>query len=52
VSIEPLQILFGSLPARAQALVFEWARMHLDELKENWKRARDHKPLLKIEPLE
>jgi hypothetical protein len=51
VDIESLEVLAGELPPRARRLVVEWARAHLDELRENWARARRHEPLEPIEPL-
>jgi hypothetical protein len=39
------------LPAKATALVIEWAALHQDELLAQWEHARNHQPLEKIEPL-
>lgn len=44
-------VLAGSLPARGLRLVQEWAHLHEDELLANWARARQHEPLVAIEPL-
>jgi hypothetical protein len=44
-------VIAGSLPARAQRLVSEWARLHQDELAENWERARNEERLRSIDPL-
>ena len=52
VSIESFELLVGSLPRRAQKLLLEWARMHQDELREDWRRARVQESLLPIDPLE
>jgi hypothetical protein len=49
--IESLDLIAGGLPRRVRRLVIVWARAHEDELKENWRRARDHLPLNPIEPL-
>jgi Domain of unknown function (DUF4160) len=51
VDIESCVVIAGGLPPRARRLVAEWARMHQVELRENWKRARNHQPLAPIEPL-
>ena len=51
VDINSLAVFAGHLPPRALGLVVEWATQHQDELLGNWKRARDQKPLIKIEPL-
>lgn len=51
IAIESLEVLHGELPTRARRLVEEWALLHRDELRENWSRARQHRPLLPIDPL-
>lgn len=51
-SIETLEILRGSIPRRARALVLEWAMEHRQELKRNWYKARQGKPLDPVEPLD
>lgn len=51
IDIESLDVIAGDLPLRARRLVIEWAREHVAELRENWGRARDHQPLMSIEPL-
>jgi len=50
--IETLEIIEGSLPKRAKALVIEWAIEHRQDLLNDWKLAEQHQPLNKIEPLE
>ena len=42
----------GRFPRRAMSAVLEWYREHVDELRENWQRARSEEPLEQIEPLE
>jgi hypothetical protein len=49
--IENFSLLAGRLPRHEIRLVREWARAHQQELRENWKRAREHRPLQSIEPL-
>lgn len=44
--------IVGSFPPRALAHVLEWRRIHESELLENWNRAREHRPLAPIAPLE
>jgi hypothetical protein len=51
VNIDTLEVLSGSLPRRAQAMVLEWAGLHQDELSSFWERARLHQPLGTIDPL-
>ena len=52
ISIETLEVLKGSLPKRALALVLEWAAENRDELRNDWQLAELHQPLNKIKPLE
>ena len=52
VGIEPVAVLRGTLPMRAERMVIEWAAMHRTELWENWHRARLHEALRRIEPLD
>jgi len=51
-AIETLEVLHGSLPRRAHNMVVEWALLHRAELRENWNRARQEKPLQEIEALD
>jgi hypothetical protein len=46
------EILNGSLPARAQRLVREWAELRRSALLEDWDLSADKQPLKRIEPLE
>lgn len=52
ISIEGMEILRGSLPRRALALVLEWAVLHRDELRVDWEKARQGVSLDPIEPLD
>ena len=51
VEIGKLAIAQGRLPARAQNLVFEWALLHQEELREAWERRTRQEPIGTIEPL-
>lgn len=51
ITIDTLEVLAGSLPARAVRLVHEWATAHSGELEANWERARSDEPLEPIPPL-
>jgi hypothetical protein len=51
IDIEDFSLLAGSLPQRAGRLVIEWAGAHRSELRDNWRRAREHRRLKPIEPL-
>ena len=45
-------VVVGRFPRRALGLVVEWYTLHQTELLENWNRARERQPLIRIEPLE
>lgn len=51
IALADAEIIQGSLPRRAYALVREWVALHSDELAANWNRARAEQPLTTIEPL-
>jgi hypothetical protein len=52
VEIKGLSIFAGQLPPRVLGLVIEWATLHQKELLDDWKRAQNHDPLARIEPLQ
>lgn len=52
IRIDTLEVIKGSLPRRAMALVLEWGAGHRSELAVAWDRARRHEPLGTIDPLE
>lgn len=52
IAIESLQMIDGSLPARALGLVLDWASAHQTELLEAFKRAAALEAPGKIAPLE
>lgn len=52
IEIETLSILRGELPRRALALVLEWAVLHREELRQDWKLARQGEMLKAIRPLD
>ena len=45
-------VVHGNFPRRALGHVMEWYGLHQEELQEDWKLARDRRPLKKIRPLE
>jgi hypothetical protein len=51
--IEALTLQTGRFPNNARRMVVEWARRHQEELRENWRRAREPHPerLARIEGL-
>ncbi len=51
IDITTLAVFDGRLPARALALVMEWAALHQAELLEAFNRAANMQPPGKIEPL-
>ncbi len=52
LALDTLDVLRGDLPPRALSLVREWARLHAEELQEDWQRARASQPLKWIDPLQ
>lgn len=51
IDIQSFSVIGGQLSQRALGLVIEWAAQHQDELFEDWEKARQMQPLLRIEPL-
>ena len=51
LAIETLEVLEGELPGRALRLVREWAIIHIEELREDWRLCRANAPPAKIDPL-
>jgi len=51
IAVDTLRVLEGDLPPRALRLVRQWARLHQDELRDNWARAQAREPLTPIDPL-
>ena len=52
IGVEPVRLLAGMLPRRAMSLVLEWTGLHQTDLQQNWERAREHRALHQIEPLD
>ena len=52
IGIEPITVLRGRLPRRAESMVIEWAALHQQELTINWQRLHNDQPAQKIAPLE
>ena len=52
VSIDSTSILRGNLPPRVFGLVAEWALVHREELRDNWKLVQNETLPNKIDPLE
>ena len=52
INIRTLEIIRGSMPRRALALVLEWASLHREELMEDWTLCEMKQVPVKIAPLE
>jgi hypothetical protein len=50
-SIEPVDLIAGSLSIRQRRLVEAWAELHQTELMNDWKKLQQGQPPLPIEPL-
>jgi hypothetical protein len=50
-SIEPVNLIAGSLPRRQHRLVAAWAELHQAELSSDWKRLQAGQSSMPIEPL-
>jgi hypothetical protein len=50
-SIDPVELITGSLPRRQQRFIEAWAELHQQELRDDWERLQaGHRPL-PIDPL-
>lgn len=45
-------LMKGDLPPRVQGFVEEWRMLHLQDLRDNWKRGNMENKFQKIKPLE
>jgi hypothetical protein len=50
-SIDPIEMMSGSLPKRQQRFVEAWAELHQEELLADWQRLQMRQSPLSIEPL-
>ena len=50
-SIDPVEIIAGSLPTRQRRLVEAWAELHQAELRADWQRLQEGRKPVPIEPL-
>jgi hypothetical protein len=50
-SIDPVELIAGSLPRRQTRLVEAWAELHQAELMTDWQRLQEGRPPAPIEPL-
>ncbi len=50
-SIDPVELIAGSLPRRQLRFVEAWAGLHQAELEADWQRLQDGRRAMPIEPL-
>jgi len=51
IDIRTLEVIKGSMPKRALALILEWASEYRKELLEDWELCAEHQAPKKIPPL-
>ncbi|WP_411279468.1 DUF4160 domain-containing protein [Gemmatimonas sp.] len=51
VSIQPVDVIAGSLPTRQRRLVEAWAELHQQELLDDWSRLQNGQAPIPIDPL-
>lgn len=51
ISIEPVDVIAGSLPTRQRRLVEAWAELHQQELLDDWNRLQRGQAPVPIDPL-
>ncbi|WP_242873111.1 DUF4160 domain-containing protein [Clostridium magnum] len=51
ITIDDIELLTGSMPNKQLKMLFGWAALHQEELKEEWYLAQLQKELFAIEPL-
>ena len=51
-SIDPVEMIAGSIPRKQQRLVEAWAELHQGELKADWDRLQEGRKPAPIEPLQ
>jgi hypothetical protein len=51
IDIRTFEVIRGGLPARAMALVLEWAQQHRDELRRDWELCVQNQAPMKVPPL-
>ena len=52
IDIQTLEIMKGSMPRRALAMILEWAQEHRSELMEDWELCSHKQHPRKISPLQ
>ena len=51
ITVDPVELIAGTLPRRQRRFVEAWAELHQAELLEDWSRLQSGQPPAKIEPL-
>lgn len=51
ITIEDIELLNGNMPNKQLKMLFGWAALHQEELKEEWYLAEQKEELFPIEPL-
>ena len=51
-TLDPIDLIAGSIPRRQRRFVEAWAELHQTELVEDWERLQAGVPPLPIEPLD
>jgi hypothetical protein len=52
IEMHQLRRMRGRLPRTVERLVWKWARLHREELLENWALAQKHEALNPVDPLD
>ncbi len=51
VSIHEIEIIAGNMPNKQLKMIYGWAALHQEELKEVWYLAQQQKELFTIDPI-
>ena len=51
IEVEAIELLSGDMPNKQLKMIYGWAALHQEELRENWYLAQQQKELFPIEPL-
>ena len=51
VSIEEIEIMNGTMPNKQLKMIYGWAALHQEELREVWYLAQQQKELFPIDPI-
>jgi hypothetical protein len=51
VTIQEIELLAGSMPNKQLKMIYGWAALHQEELREEWYLAQQKQELFPIEPL-